>query len=188
MLSAGGSDLTWAGEAWTRRLAESPPEAIASLYDCFGPTLYRVACSMLGSPADAEDAVQEVFVGVVRGASRLGQVENLRAFLFTALRRAVLRLAQRRRRERTTPESRFLELVAPAPGTSELERAVQVESALQALPVEQREVIALKIDGDLTFAEIAEVLHISPNTAASRYRYALQKLHAMLEPLNDEAR
>jgi RNA polymerase sigma-70 factor (ECF subfamily) len=143
---------------------------------------------MLRSPTDAEDAVQEVFVGVLRGADRLGQVENLRAYLFTALRRAVLRLAERRQRERATPASRFLELVAPTTRTSELERAVQVERALQALPVEQRELIALKIDGDLTFAEIGEVLRISPNTAASRYRYALEKLHALLEPLNDEGR
>jgi RNA polymerase sigma-70 factor (ECF subfamily) len=188
MLSAGGRDLTSAGEAWKRRLVESPPEAIAALYDCFGPTLYRVACSMLRSSADAEDAVQEVFVGVVRGADRLGQVENLRAFLFSALRRAVLRLAKRRQRERATPALEFLELVAPATRTSELERAVQVQSALQALPVKQRELIALKIDGDLTFTEIAEVLRISPNTAASRYRYALEKLHAMLEPLNDAGR
>ena len=53
-------------------------------------------------------------------------------------------------------------------------------AAVAALPIEQREVIALKIDGDLTFAEIAAVIGISANTAASRYRYALEKLRAAL--------
>ena len=49
-----------------------------------------------------------------------------------------------------------------------------------ALPAEQREVIALKIDGELSFAQIAQVMGVSINTAASRYRYALEKLRTSL--------
>lgn len=56
----------------------------------------------------------------------------------------------------------------------------ELAAAVAALPAEQREVIALKIDGGLTFAEIAAVMHTSLNTAASRYRYALEKLRASL--------
>jgi RNA polymerase sigma-70 factor (ECF subfamily) len=56
----------------------------------------------------------------------------------------------------------------------------RIERALAALPLEQREVIALKVDAGLTFAEIAEVTGVSPNTAASRYRYALEKLREHL--------
>ena len=48
-------------------------------------------------------------------------------------------------------------------------------------PTEQREVIVLKVDAGLTFAELAAVLGISANTAASRYRYALEKLRTALE-------
>jgi RNA polymerase sigma-70 factor (ECF subfamily) len=48
------------------------------------------------------------------------------------------------------------------------------------LPPEQREIIDLKIEGGLTFGEIATLLSISPNTAASRYGYALEKLRAAL--------
>lgn len=56
-----------------------------------------------------------------------------------------------------------------------------LEQALLQLPLDQRDVVALKIDGELTFAEIACVLGINPNTAASRYRYALASLKARLE-------
>ena len=49
------------------------------------------------------------------------------------------------------------------------------------LPEEQREVLVLKIWSDFTFAEIAEQLAISPNTAASRYRYALTALRRILD-------
>ncbi|MBM4049994.1 MAG: sigma-70 family RNA polymerase sigma factor, partial [Planctomycetes bacterium] len=54
------------------------------------------------------------------------------------------------------------------------------QDALMALPEEQREVVLLKVYGRLTFAEIADVIHASPNTAASRYRYAVEKLRRHL--------
>ena len=52
--------------------------------------------------------------------------------------------------------------------------------------LDQREVIALKVDGGLTFAEVAACLGVSPNTAASRYRYALEKLRAALGGLGHD--
>lgn len=160
----------------TRSLAEGRPEAIGAIYDRFGAALFRVAVSMIGSRADAEDALQEVFVGLLRTGGKRVQIANLRAYLFTALRRAALRIGERQRQERAAPAHEFLELSAPAPNAIDAERAEKLERALQSLPAEQRELIALKIDGGLTFAELATVLAISPNTAASRYRYALEKL------------
>ena len=64
---------------------------------------------------------------------------------------------------------------------------------LAELPVEQREVIVLKIWHEYTFEEIGELLDLSPNTVAGRYRYGLQKLRARMkgetyermEPLGD---
>lgn len=53
-------------------------------------------------------------------------------------------------------------------------------AAVDQLPVEQREVLVMKIWNELTFAEIATVLGISGNTAASRYRYALAALKKAL--------
>ncbi|RYD24670.1 MAG: hypothetical protein EOP86_28320, partial [Verrucomicrobiaceae bacterium] len=55
-------------------------------------------------------------------------------------------------------------------------------SLLMALPEEQRAVVHLKLWEDLTFARIAEVLGIPANTAASRYRYAMQKMRQALKP------
>ena len=52
---------------------------------------------------------------------------------------------------------------------------------LAELPLEQREVIVLKVWHDCTFEEIGGLLEISPNTAAGRYRYGLQKLKLKLE-------
>jgi RNA polymerase sigma-70 factor, ECF subfamily len=161
-------------DLWRARLAAGEAEALARLYDRFAPALFRTACGLLGSAADAEDVVHDVFVAVARGRARLPAVADLRAYLFAALRRAAARRGSRR------PP-------APLPGDLEdrreqPERDEELERALARLPTEQREVIALKTDGGLTFAELAAVLGISPNTAASRYRYALARLRAELEP------
>jgi RNA polymerase sigma-70 factor (ECF subfamily) len=66
------------------------------------------------------------------------------------------------------------------------EIGLTLQSALAALPTEQREITVLRVWGELTLEEAAAVLDISPNTAASRYRYALAKLKKQLEPLARE--
>jgi RNA polymerase sigma-70 factor, ECF subfamily len=159
-------------------LAAGREEAFAALYDRFSPQLLRVARALAASPPDAEDAVQDVFVGLVRAREKLGAVRDLRAYLFAVLRRAIARQAGGR------PVIRALEEVGEVaqqePLVMPVEKAVQLERALRSLPMEQRELVALKVDGELTFAEIANILCISANTAASRYRYALEKLRAAL--------
>jgi RNA polymerase sigma-70 factor (ECF subfamily) len=73
-----------------------------------------------------------------------------------------------------TPDPLFL----PDPDLNLRRQAV--EEALTHLPPDQREILVLKIWSDLTFAQIAGVLGINPNTAASRYRYALSRLESLL--------
>jgi RNA polymerase sigma-70 factor (ECF subfamily) len=148
-------------------------DALALLYDRFAPVLYRTACGLLGSAADAEDVVHDVFVALARGRAQLPAIINARSYLFVALRRMVARRAVRRL-PRPLPED-------VADPREPPERDEHLEHALARLPAEQREVVVLKIDGDLTSAELAAVLGIGPNTAASRYRYAMEKLRADLE-------
>ena len=62
----------------------------------------------------------------------------------------------------------------------------ELSEALAGLPEEQRAVVHLKLWEGLTFEEIAAALDISPNTAASRYRYGLDKLRDRLRPLYEE--
>jgi RNA polymerase sigma-70 factor, ECF subfamily len=121
--------------------------------------------------------VQEVFVGLARARPALADVLNLRAYLFAALRNAAAKAAARSAAERRQP----LPADLAAPVTSEVDSPARLGRALSALPAEQRELIALKIDGGLTFREIAAALGISANTAASRYRYALAKLRNALQ-------
>ena len=111
----------------------------------------------------------------------LAGVTNLCAYLFSALRHAAGRLASRRPRECSLPLEALLGEASSQPQGSTAEISDKLERARQALPAEQRELLALKVEGGLTFAEIAAVLGINANTAASRYRYALEKLRTALQ-------
>jgi RNA polymerase sigma-70 factor (ECF subfamily) len=73
-------------------------------------------------------------------------------------------------------EEGLLEAVAPEKRDEPALSPKEAEQALAGLPVEQREVVVLKIYEGFTFAQIGELTEVSPNTAASRYRYALAKL------------
>ncbi len=157
-------------------LAAGDESAFGELYDLFSGRMYRAAVRLLGNAADAEDVVHEVFLALFRGRSRLAGVRDLEAYVFMSLHHG---LSRRRRNMSNAPAELAEDVEAPR---VELGPDDELEAALRRLPDPQREAITLKIDGQLTFAQIAEVIGISPNTAASRYREGLRKLKDMLEP------
>lgn len=150
--------------------------ALADLFDAHGERLYRYAHVLLADVGAAEDAVQEAFCQLARVAGRDPALLNV-AYLTTIVRNECFSALRRRRRQPAVTAS----LLEPqAPGSNEEERLL-LEGALRALPPEQREVVYLKVFEGLTFQEIGERCGVSPNTAASRYRYALAGLRASLE-------
>jgi RNA polymerase sigma-70 factor (ECF subfamily) len=154
----------------------------------YGPRLLLCARQWTRSLADAEDVVQEAFIRYWRHQRHLEGARQ--ALLVTSIRRAAVDLARRETRravrERLADDSRDdLEPLFEAPPDGDENRAV-IEAALHRLPAEQREVLVLKIWGELTFEQIAEGIDISPNTAASRYRYALVALRKELTPVCHE--
>src|ERR1017187_1423925 len=154
------------------------------LHQC-GDGLFLYARLLCRNDADAADVVQEAFLRVWRKHVNNGVTEpDLPALCYAAVRYTVLdpqrQAARRWRREVAAGESWYEE---PPMFESSLERAeerARLEGAIQKLPVEQREVLTLKIWGELTFQQIATVTDESPNTVASRYRLALAALRQQL--------
>lgn len=158
----------------------------ASLYDSLAGRLLGAARTLGCTGSEAEDIVHDLFVRLVSSGACLGDVDDPEAYAFTSLRHAVSRSRQRKALERSAIERIGREREADgrmvadeADGVSDGPDA-RLARALAGLPEAQREVVALKIDGGLTFAQIAKVTNVSLNTAAGRYRYALDKLRAAL--------
>jgi RNA polymerase sigma-70 factor, ECF subfamily len=148
---------------------------IQALYAQLGPVLLAYAWSLLRNTAEAEDAVQHVFLKLLSSPAQALPVEP-RPYLFRAVRNTSLnRHRSADRAARTASEAAFFSTIAARAAA-----VPDLESALADLPDEQREVVTLRIWGELTLSQTAELLGISPNTAASRYRYALVKLRERL--------
>jgi RNA polymerase sigma-70 factor (ECF subfamily) len=143
-----------------------------------GAALLLFARQWSASRADSEDAVQNGFLKFWR--SRQNATDEI-AYLYACVRSAAMDLGRGARR-RDVHEHRAAEIMRSAFEVSpeRAEREAAIEAALNQLPGDQREVIVMKIWSDLTFAQIGEALAISPNTAASRYRYALARLEQEL--------
>lgn len=102
----------------------------------------------------------------------MSRAQNTKAYLFSSARHVALDILRRRKREQNHVD----ETVEPS--TSDVNHDLQ--NLLRRLPMEQREVVALKVFQEMTFAEIAVVVKARPNTVASRYRYGLEKLRQWL--------
>ena len=155
-----------------------------TLHRC-GDGLFLYARQLCRNDADAADVVQEAFLRIWRKHASNGVTEpDLPALCYSAVRYVVLdrqrQMARRRRREVAAGESWYDQ---PALFESSLEQAeehAKLETVIRKLPVEQREVLTLKIWGELTFQQIATVTDESPNTVASRYRLALAALRQQI--------
>jgi RNA polymerase sigma-70 factor (ECF subfamily) len=159
-----------------RRLADGDSSALAQVYDRYAASLYRALQAMLSSSVDAEDALQEVFVKLATG--RLSRIHDLKSYLFVAARHEAFNILRRRKRERTGDEDDVaLQRAQESASGVEVETATCDWTALLVrLPLEQREVIALKVWEQMTFLEIARIVRVSPNTVMSRYRYGIERL------------
>lgn len=162
----------WSDEQLVARLRGGEPDALEQIYDRYAASLYRLLNALLGSPADAEDALQEVFVALA--TKRVSRIQNLKSYLFVAARHQAFTLLRRRKRDEQFEDVTSLDIADPA---TLLRDEVQDWAALLArLPLEQREVIALKVWEEMTFADIAVVVRARPNTVMSRYRYGIERL------------
>jgi len=165
------------------------PRDLERLYDEHAQTVFAFLLACTRHEADARDLLQEAFVKLARLPGGLDGVHDQRAFLLRMANNLAIDLFRRRgTRERhhdlfaAEAASHF----APVADPDVAAFRERLSTALGELPAEQRTVVHLKLWAGLTFEQIATTLDVSPNTAASRYRYGVDKLRARLRPLYDE--
>ncbi|MBP7935186.1 MAG: sigma-70 family RNA polymerase sigma factor [Phycisphaerae bacterium] len=154
--------------------------ALADLYDRCAGDLYRYALMILADLAGAEDAVHQAFFKLVRTTGRVPEIREAQAYLRVAVRNECFSMLRRvRRGQAMEPLPPLLESCSGQ--VDDVAQREEIEAALRALPAEQREVVYLKVFEEQTFREIGERIGVPPNTAASRYRYALERLRGLLK-------
>ncbi|MBL9130642.1 MAG: RNA polymerase sigma factor [Verrucomicrobiaceae bacterium] len=162
-----------------------PSSQLERLYDTHAAGVFHYLNGIVRSEADAKDLLQEFFIKLA-STTLPAALENERAWLLRIAHRMAIdwlrRHAARARAETGHPQAEFT--TQEDPDAEQFAR--RVERALHELPPEQRSIAEMKLWQGLTFEQIAEAQSIPLNTAASRYRYALEKLRNDLQPLYDE--
>jgi RNA polymerase sigma-70 factor, ECF subfamily len=159
-------------------LAESKLSAdeIRQLYERHGAALLLFARSFAVDAAAGEDLVHEVFLKLLRGETELPDIPL--AYLYRSVRNAALNAL----RERRSHEAQDNEITWFQHREGKQEEELALQSALGELPEDQRATVIMRIWGGMTLEEIAEATAVPLSTAASRYRYALEKLRERLKP------
>ncbi|MCC9657095.1 RNA polymerase sigma factor [Rhodopirellula halodulae] len=155
-------------------------DAIAGLIDLTSTRLVRFATTVTRNQHDAEDAVQTVLVKVAQCPRMVRDTNQPWNYMLRMVRNESLAIARRKSRWNIVENLTDLLTVRRVDELEKEETIRAVWRALRKLPMEQSEVIVLKIWEQMTFAEIADVLEITLSTSASRYRYGMEKLTHLL--------
>jgi RNA polymerase sigma-70 factor (ECF subfamily) len=158
-------------------------DALRRIYEKYLNHLLTLAMALLNDAGRAEDVVHDVFVSFAVSAKDFKLGGNLKSYLTTCV---VNRARDQIRANRRSPK----QLEAAEPVSSNLngpdhaiicsEEAQQLNHAIALLPNEQRDVIVLRLKGEMTFSQIAKLHNVSVNTIQGRYRYGLNKLRSVL--------
>jgi RNA polymerase sigma-70 factor (ECF subfamily) len=160
------------------RARQGDHDALTALYNEHAEAVYEVAVYLTESSADAQDIVQDVFIGLPEAIRTYEGRGGFGSWLRTvAVRTALTKLRQRRRlREISLGFNRRGTSMAPA---GHIDR-IELERAVSSLPEKLRIVVVLKEIQGFSHKEIAEFLGIRPSTSAARLSRAREQLREML--------
>jgi RNA polymerase sigma-70 factor, ECF subfamily len=151
-------------------------KAFHALVDRHSQRLYRLAVSLIGNAADAEDVLQETFIGAFRGLRSFEARSSVKTWLTRIL---VLQAAQWNRSRRRKSAAVMDDSFAAAPGSPEA--VVDVKAALAKLSPEHREVMVLREYERMSYDEIAQVLGVPQGTVESRLHRARSEMREKLK-------
>ncbi|MGI9113063.1 MAG: sigma-70 family RNA polymerase sigma factor [Gaiellaceae bacterium] len=171
-------------EALVALVARFDEGALAELYDRIGGIAYGLAYRVLRDESLAEDAVQEAFLGLWRGAATfIPERAKASTWILTLVHRRAVDLVRREERRRSEPLDE-----APEASTASAEDSAwlqfereRVQGALRQLPDQQREALELAYYGGFTQSELAERLGQPLGTIKSRMFSGLSRLRELLD-------
>ena len=159
--------------------------ALRQIYDKYKVELLKLSIVLTGDVNAAEDMVHDAFVKFAQSAGRIKLTGSLKSYLVTSVINRIrnYRRDNDRRGQAGLEEADLITSSERGPLQWAVlsERLVLLSRALQELPYEQREVISLRMEMDMTFRRIAAMQGASVNTVKGRYRYAISRLRSLLD-------
>ncbi len=157
------------------QICRNEKDGLRAIYEEYNPLIYSVVREILRSREDAEDVTSDFFIRLWDVADTYKPGRGHRAWMITIARNMAIDFLRKRRREEPA------EVLPEDPQGQDAvdERVVNtlsLEQALMTLKEEERQIVNLKIMGELTFKEIAELLGKPQGTVAWCYRTAIRKL------------
>ncbi|MHC4426582.1 MAG: RNA polymerase sigma factor [Planctomycetota bacterium] len=165
------------------RFKRGSKDALQRIYEKYLNNLLTLAMALLNDAGGAEDVVHDVFVSFAGSARDFKLSGNLKSYLTTCVMnraRDRIRASQRQPMRLNGTESISSELRGPDHSIICSEESRRLNHAMAQLPDEQRDVIVLRLKGEMRFREIAKLYGVSVNTIQGRYRYGLNKLRSAL--------
>ena len=160
------------------------PDALRRIYEKYKNDLLKLAVALANDPHLAEDVVQAVFVKLAQSAAKIRLNGSLKSYLAVCVTNDIRNRIRDRQRHETVGIDDSEVLLSPAPGPDQWiilsEDLRRLSQALAKIPYEQREVITLHLQSDMTFRQIAQLQEASINTVLGRYRYGMNKLRTLL--------
>jgi RNA polymerase sigma-70 factor, ECF subfamily len=170
-------------EALVRRARAGDHDALGELYDRFRDRVARFATGRLGDAEKAEDVTSETFEGVLRGLPGYRPGTDFEAWLFTIAHRRVsdhFRRRARRREVHLDEARRAATATGPEDAVLAAERRAEVAVAFRRLRPDQQEVLALRVLGGLSAAQVAKVVGKSEGAVRVAQHRALLDLRAQM--------
>lgn len=166
------------------RFKSGSRDALRRIYEKYRNDLLKLAVNLTNDVSTAEDVVHDIFVGFAQSAARIRPTGNLRSYLMTCVANRIRNRQRDRQRHELPavddPDSVASDSAGPEQWAILSEELQVLSDALAQIPYEQREVVTLYMQGDMTFRQIAKLQNASVNTVQGRYRYGVSKLQALL--------
>ena len=167
-----------------RKFKQGDKHALRQLYQKYKNDLLKLAVFLTADVVTAEDVVQDVFVSFAQSIAKIRPSGSLKAYLMTSVANRI-RNQKRNQQRRRTADCNSLDSIVSDSNRPEQwavlgEQLQLLRKAMNQLPEDQREVIALYMQGEMTFRQIAKIQNASANTIQGRYRYGLDKLRKLL--------
>ena len=164
--------------ACMERMKSGDKGALHEVYEAYIGYIYTIVLQTVSNREDAEDVTSEFFMKLWRLADTYHEGNGHRAWMAAIARNMAVDLLRKAKREVLTED--FTDSEAESASDVSVEQEVisdmSLRQALDTLKTNEREVVHLKIMGDMTFQEIADILKVPLGTVTWRYQNAIKKL------------